>query len=186
MGTMVRFSAVITLIAAASALGQDYPKREVYGAIGIAKTYDDEGSLGKGFHGGGGIGYRFSRRLGAEVEVTGFRTRREFDYIPAAFEAAGAMVIGNGLLHLTRGRGEWYLIGGAGLLHIRTKTGFTGAPANITHNGMAVDFGSGVKIHVTRHFVLRPEVRLFAGNSGRAVESPFSGLRFSMAAGFCW
>jgi hypothetical protein len=185
---MARFLAVLVawLLAAVSLSGQDYPKREVFGTIGIAKTYDDEGSLGKGPHAGGGFGYRFTRRLGAEVEVTGFRTRREFDYIPAAFEASGALVLGNGLLYLSSGRAQWYLIGGLGMLHIRTKVGFTGVPVNLADNGLALDFGTGLKIFATRHLVLRPEVRLFSGNSGRAVEAPFSGVRVSMAAGYCW
>lgn len=184
---MARFLAVLGwLVAAASLFGQDYPKREVFGTIGIAKTYDDEGSLGKGLHGGGGFGCRFTRRLGAEVEVTGFRTRREFDYIPAAFEASGAMVLGNGLLYLSTGRAQWYLIGGLGMLHIRNKVGFSGVPFNVADNGLALDLGTGIKIYASRHLVLRPEVRLFAGNSGRAVEAPFSGVRVSMAAGFCW
>jgi hypothetical protein len=180
---MARFLGIVSLLVMipAAAFGQDHPKREVFGTIGIAKTYDDEGSLGKGLHGGGGFGYRFTQRLAAEVEITGFRTRREFGagYV---FEANGAMVLGNGLLSLTRGRGEWYLIGGAGLLHIRNQSSFFRA----THNGLALDLGTGVKIHATRNFVLRPEVRIFAGKSGSAVEAPFLGLRVSMGAGYTW
>lgn len=185
---MPRFLGILSLFVMASgvSLGQEYPRREVFGTIGIAKTYDDEGSLGKGLHGGGGFGYRFTERLGAEVEITGFRTRRELSFTPAAFKASGAMVLGNGLLYLIRGRGEWYLIGGAGMLHIRNEVGFAGTPVNVAANGPAIDLGTGIKIHATRHLVLRPEVRLFMGNSEGAVEAPFAGLRVSMAAGFCW
>jgi hypothetical protein len=185
---MTRFLRILSLIAATAAaiLGQDHAKRELFGTIGIAKTYDDEGSLGTGLHGGGGFGYRFTRRLGAEVEVTGFRTRREFGSAYPAFQASGAMVLGNGLLYLSRGRAEWYLTGGAGMLHIRNHIGFSGVPVNLADDGLAVDLGTGIKIHASSHFVLRPEVRLFAGNGGRAVEAPFSGVRVSMTAGFCW
>jgi hypothetical protein len=185
---MLRFPGILSLFVMTSGviLGEEHPKREVFGTIGIAKTYDDEGSLGKGLHGGGGFGYRFTQRLGAEVEITGFRTRREFNRITSAFEASGAMALGNGLLYLVRGCAEWYLIGGAGLLHIRNKAGFAGTQTNLAASGLAIDVGTGVKIHAGRHLVLRPEVRLFGGNSGRAVEAPFSGVRVSMAAGFCW
>ncbi len=72
------------------------------------------------------------------------------------------------------------------MLHIRNKVGFSGVPFNVADNGLALDLGTGIKIYASRHLVLRPEVRLFAGNSGRAVEAPFSGVRVSMAAGFCW
>jgi hypothetical protein len=174
---MARFLALLflLLLAVASMCGQDTPKREVFGVTGIGKTYDDEGSLGKGLHGGGGFGYRFTRRFGAEIEATAFRTRREFP--TQVFEASGAMLLGNGLLHLTGGRVQWYLLGGAGLLYVRN---------NLTDHGLVLALGTGVKIYPTRRFVLRPEVRLFAGNSGRAVEAPFTGVRVSMGAGFCW
>jgi hypothetical protein len=185
---MQRFPGIMALLvmAAGVTLAQDFPKREVFGTIGFAKTYDDEGSLGKGLHGAGGFAYRFTNRLGAEIELTGFRTRREFGSAYPAFQANGAMLLGNGLLYLRPGRTEWYLVAGAGMLHIRNKTGFAGSPVNVADNGLALDLGTGLKIHATRHFVLRPEVRIFAGNSGRAVEAPFSGIRASMSAGFCW
>jgi hypothetical protein len=94
--------------------------------------------------------------------------------------------MGNGLLYLNRGRGQVYLAGGAGLLRVTNEFNFVGAPANRTGNGLAIDLGIGMKIFATNHFVLRPDVRLFVGNSGKAVEAPFADLRFSIGAGYCW
>jgi hypothetical protein len=168
------------------AFGQDVSKGEVFGTIGIGKTYDDEGSLGSGINGGGGIGYRLTGRLGVEAEVNAFRTKRDFSFTPNGFEASGAFIMGNGLLYLTRGRGQLYLIGGAGLLHIRNQFGFTGVAVNRSGNGLAVDVGMGLKIFATPRFYLRPDVRVYAGNSGSTVEAPFSDIRISIGAGYCW
>lgn len=185
---MGRLLAVLGLyfVAAASTSGQEYMKREVFGSVGVGKTYDDEGSLGKGINGAGGAGYRLTRRFGVEVEVSGFQTKREIAFTPAPFQARGALVMANGLLYLNRGRGQFYLIGGAGMLHIRNQVGFGGVPVNRSDNGLAVDFGIGVKIFATSHIVLRPEARIFGGDSGRAVEAPFTDMRFSIGAGYCW
>jgi hypothetical protein len=43
------------------ALATDFPHREVFGVVGIGKTYDDEGSLGSGINGGDDAGHRFSQ-----------------------------------------------------------------------------------------------------------------------------
>ena len=119
---------------------------------------------------------------GVEAEVNGFRTERKLNYSPNPFQASGVLVMGNALLYL----GPLYLVGGAGLLHIRNQVGFSGEPANRSGSGFAVDVGGGVRIPVTRHIVLRPEVRVYSGDSGQAVERPFTDIRFSMAAGYCW
>lgn len=176
----------LCLAGAAPIWCQDFLKREVFGSIGIGKTYDDEGSLGQGLNGGGGFGYRLTHRFGVEAEVNAFRTRRDFSSAFAPFQASGALVLGNGLLYLNRGRGQVYLIGGAGLLHVRNRVRFGGVPLNRTDRGLAVGLGIGVKIFATKHFVLRPDARIYGGNSGSAVEAPFTDLRFSMGAGYCW
>src|SRR5690242_328741 len=84
-------------------------KREVFGTIGIGKTADDEGSLGSGVNGGGGFGYRLTRRFGVKAEVNAFRTRRDFSAGFQPFEATGVFAMGNGLLYLNRGRTQVYL-----------------------------------------------------------------------------
>ena len=158
----------------------------MFGAIGIGKTYDDEGSLGSGLNAGGGFGYRLSQRFAVEAEVNGFRTRRDFSSSFAPFQANGAHVMGSGLLYLSRGRAQAYLLLGGGLLHVHVKNGFGGAPAGKSANGFAVNFGGGLRIFVSPHLSLRPELRIYSGGSGGAVEPPFSVIRISLGAGYHW
>jgi hypothetical protein len=155
-------------------------KREVFGAVGAGSTYDDEGSLGRGINGGGGIGYRLTPRLGFEAEVNAFRSKRDFGPPIAPFEHSGAHFMGNALLHVNRGRAQFYLIGGAGVLHIH-NTG-----TNRSHNGLSIDLGLGIKIFVTPHVYIRPDARAYVGSGGSAAESPFSDLRIAAGAGYSW
>jgi len=163
-----------------------YLRNEVFGAVGIGQTYHDEGSLGSGINGGGGFGYRLSRRFGLEAEVNAFRTTRDYSSLYPPFQASGVHVMGNGLLYLNRGRAQSYLIFGAGLMHVSNSTGFAGAQPASSTNGFAAGFGAGIKIFVTEHLSLRPEFRIYAGNSRGAVEPPLGVLRFSMGIGYHW
>ena len=165
--------------------GADFKRSEVFGVVGVGKTYDDEGSLGTGINGGGGFGYRLSRRFGVEAEVNVFRTRREFSSQFPPFEADGAHVMGSGLLYLTQGRGQAYLIFGGGLQHVHVASGF-GGPVGRSGTGGAINFGGGVKIFVSPRVSLRPDLRIFSGGSGSAVEPPFSVIRISGGVGYHW
>lgn len=158
----------------------------MFGAIGIGKTYDDEGSLGSGLNAGGGFGYRLSRRFGVEADVNGFRTRRDFSPSFSPFQANGVHVMGSGLLYLNRGRAQAYLLLGGGLQHVHVKSGFGGAPTGRSANGFAVNLGGGLKIFVSPHVSLRPELRIYSGGSGKAVEPPFSDIRISLGVGYHW
>jgi len=178
--------AVLCLTGVTPAFCEDLRRREVFGAIGIGKTYDDEGSLGSGLNAGGGFGYRLSQRFAAEAEVNAFRTRRDFSPSFAPFQASGVHAMGSGLLYLGRGRAQAYLLLGAGLLHVHVNNGFGGAPAGKSANGFAVNLGGGLKIFVRQHFSLRPELRIYSGGSGKAVEPPFSDIRISLGVGYHW
>jgi hypothetical protein len=175
----------LALLLAGPVFAQDYPKREVFGTIGIGKTYDDEGSLGSGLNGSGGFGYRLTRRLGVEAEVNAFRTTREFGSQFPPFRASGLHVMGNGVLYLNRGKAQAYLLFGAGLAHARVQSNFAGfhTPAG---NGLAVNLGFGVKAFVTQNISLRPEIRLYGADTGNVIEAPFVDLRISMGVGYHW
>lgn len=176
----------LCLAAPSLAFGDDFLKKEVFGAIGIGKTYDDEGSLGAGLNGGGGFGYRLSHRFGVEAEVNAFRTRREFSAGYPPFQANGAHLMGSGLLYLGRERTQAYLLFGGGLLHTRLESGFGGVPVRRSANGFAVNLGGGMKIFVSPHVSVRPELRIYAGNSRDVVEAPFGDIRFSIGVGYHW
>src|SRR5689334_8930298 len=94
-------------------------KAEVFGLIGYGKTSDDEGSLGGGLNGGGGIGYRLTRRFGVEAEVNAFRSKRGFGQPIPPFQHSGAHLMGNALVHFGPRRAQFYLLGGVGLLHVK-------------------------------------------------------------------
>jgi hypothetical protein len=155
------------------------PRREIFGTIGAGFASDDEGSIGRGINGGGGIGYRLTRRFGVEGEVNAFRARRSFGQPIPPFGATGAHVMGNALVHFGSPRAQFYLLGGAGLLHARNLAG-------VSSNGLAIDVGVGFKIYATPHIFIRPDVRIFAGDSGRAIEPPLSDLRVSIGLGYAW
>lgn len=189
-----RWACLLFLTLAASisnAQESDYRYRgEVFGFIGVGKTYDDEGSLGSGLNAGGGIGYRFHRKFGAEIELAAHRHRREFSS-GVVFEGNGFNAALSGLYYFGRatGRAQPYLIGGFGVMHERNTSSFPGESAfDFSGTGGAVNLGAGAKIFVRERFSLRPEFRVFSGNAGGlpVAESPFSIWRFSMGAGYHW
>lgn len=138
-------------------------------------------------NGGGGFGYRLSRRFGVEAEVNAFRTRREFSPTFPPFQAHGAHVMGNGLLYLNQSAAaQAYVLFGAGLLHAVNEVDFGGARVNRSGNGLALGAGFGVKAFVTRSVSLRPEIRLSAASAGGAVDAHFTALRFSLGLGYHW
>jgi opacity protein-like surface antigen len=161
-------------------------RNEVFGAIGMGTARHDEGSLGSGINGGGGFGYRLSRRFGLEAEVNAFQTTRDYSSLYPPFQASGVHAMGNGLLYLNRGRAETYLIFGAGLMHVSNSTGFAGARPGISADGFAASFGAGIEIFVTERLSLRPEFRIYAGDSRGVVEPPLDVFRFSMGIGYHW
>ena len=161
-------------------------RNEVFGAVGVGATWHDEGSLGSGLTGGGGFGYRLSRRFGLEAEVNAFRTTRDYSPLYPPFQASGVHAMGNGLLYLNRGRAETYLICGAGLMHVSDSTGFAGSQPVSSADGFAASLGAGIKIFVSEHLSLRPEFRIYAGDSRGVVEPPLGVLRFSMGIGYHW
>jgi hypothetical protein len=155
------------------------PRREIFGAVGVGFASDDEGSIGHGVNGGGGIGYRLTRRFGVEAEVNAFRARRSFGQPIPPFGADGAHLTANALVHFGGQRAQFYLVGGAGLLHARNLAG-------VSANGFAIDVGGGLKLYATPHVFIRPDLRIFAGDAARAIEPPLSDLRVSIGIGYAW
>jgi len=161
-------------------------KREVFGQIGVGKAADDEGSLGSGVNGGGGFGYRVMPRLGVEAELNAFRTTREFASSLPAYRATGFHLMGNGLLYLSRGKAQVFILAGAGIVYAHVASGFAGSPAQTSGSGLAANVGFGVKGRVTEHLWVRPEIRVFAGSPGGVIEPLFSDLRASIGLGYRW
>ena len=173
------------LASAAALPAADLLKREVFGSIGLGRIYDDEGSLGQGLNGGGGFGYRVRPRFGVEAEINAFRTRREFSPAYPPYRAGGVLLMGNGLLYFARGTVQPYVLFGAGLLHYRNLSDFSGT-AGRSGNGLALNAGFGIRIFAAPRLSLRPEVRIYGGSAGGAAEAPISDLRLSIGVAYHW
>ena len=111
---------IVLLLAGGYLAAADLPKREVFGAIGLGKHYDDEGSLGSGLNGGGGLdtgcraGSEWKRRstVSAPVASSVPRSRR--------FRRMGAHGDGQRPATLNQSAAaQAYVLFGAGLLHAR-------------------------------------------------------------------
>jgi len=162
---------------------------EIFGAVGFGRTYDDEGSLGSGLNGGGGIGYRIRSKFGLEFELSGFRHERETSFGSLSFAGHGVFATGNALYYFGSGSGrvQPYIIGGAGLLHKRNTSSFEGQPPlDIWGTGLALNIGTGANIFPVPRFSIRPVFRIFSGKAGSAVEAPFSVIRASVGLAYHW
>jgi opacity protein-like surface antigen len=158
---------------------------EVFGFVGYGRILDDEGSLGDGVNFAGGVGHRFTRRLGVEAEVAGFRHSRDIG-ADRGYKGSGVLVLGNAVIHLSNGRVQPYLLGGAGVLHYRNKPQSDVSSRTVTGTGFAMDAGVGLKIFASEHISIRPDFRLVAGSAGDAIESPFIDLRAAIGIGYHW
>jgi len=166
---------------------QNYTRRaEVYGLIGAGVTYDDEGSIGNGIAGGGGIGYRFTKRLGAEFDFNAFHHQRNFSL--GRLTGSGQFYTGNLIFHFTTGRAQPFILVGAGGLHSRLESPFSGILVARESSEFAGDFGAGVKIFVGERWSIRPEARVYAAATTTfpSAESLVSHVRVSIGVGYHW
>jgi opacity protein-like surface antigen len=177
------------LLLAPTVLAQNYASRgEVFGSIGGGKTYDDEGSLGSGFDVGGGVGFRLTPRFGVEGQINRLDYKRDFSS-GVRFEGTALFTTANVLYHFTTSQAQPYVIGGLGFVHHENRSRFPGDNSlpTRTSNGFAKNFGAGVKIFLNKKFSLRPEFRVFLGDTaGSGVEPPFSVGRGSVAFSYHW
>jgi opacity protein-like surface antigen len=172
--------AAFVLLLLALPMAAQQRRVDVFGLVGVGATYDDEGSLGKGVSGAGGIGYRLTKRFGVEGEVNAFQSKREFGSIVPPFQHSGAHVMGNALLHFGPQRAPFYLLGGVGLAHVKNKT------TDRSDDAFNLGFGFGFKFYATDRVYIRPDFRIFAGSTNQAAESPFSMLRVAIGVGYSW
>jgi opacity protein-like surface antigen len=187
---MMKTALLFTLLfLAPTVLAQDYTSRgEVFGSIGGGKTYDDEGSLGKGLDIGGGVGFRLTPRFGVEGQVNRIDYQRDFDS-GVRFEGTAVFTTANVVYHFSTSRAQPYVVGGVGFVHHENRSQFPGDDflPKRTANGFATNFGAGVKIFLSKNFSLRPEVRVLIGKpEGNGVEQPFSVGRASLAFSYHW
>lgn len=175
---MIRILLLLLLALPLSA--QQIPRADVFGTIGIGKVYDDEGSLGSGLAGGGGVGYRLRKRLGVEAEVNAFRSERDFGQVVAPFRFSGFQVMGNALAHFGPRRAQFYLLGGAGVMGVRNRN------RDVSDTKFGIGFGVGMKIFASEHIYIRPDLRIFGRGGSNLVGDPITVLRIGIGAGYSW
>ena len=179
---------VACLAIAAPSFGEDYPRTEVFGSVGWGRWWDDEGAPVGGVNGGGGIGRRLLPQFAIEGEVNAFRGTRGYPGPTSPYSARGFHLMGNGLLYVFRSeRAQVFVLLGAGAAHSTTEINFGDYHNSRSGSGFVANAGAGMKIFVSKHVALRPEVRLIAGSAGSSVIKPFSAeLRFSLGLGYQW
>ena len=183
----------VLVLAAVCALGlaqaQKHQYRsEVFGSIGYSSVSDDEGSLGGGVSGGGGVGLRLTPRFGIEFDFDTLRNRRTTSGGSLEFAGHGFLASGSGLLYFHRGRVQPYLALGAGVLHYTSENRFSGTTAvKRSGTGPAANVGLGALLFVTPHVSLRPDLRMIAGSAGgtQVIEGPVM-FRMSFGLGYHW
>ena len=178
------------LLLPATTLAQDYrPRYEVFGTAGYSATYDDEGGIGRGLDVGAGFGVRAIGKLGFEGSVNRVSHLREFSFPSIRFEGTAIFACANALYHFSDSKAQPYAIGGIGVLHHKDRSSGLGPPRPpLSGSGFAFNFGTGVKVFVSKHVSVRPEVRVFVGDLGESagIEPPFSLLRGSVGIGYHW
>ena len=175
-------------LAAAPSFGEDFPRTEVFGSVGWGRWWDNEGAPAGGVNAGGGIGRRLLPQFAIEGEINAFRGTRGYPGPAPLYRARGFHLLGNGLLYvLRRERTQVFVLLGAGWARSTTENNFGDYHNSRSGSGFVANAGTGMKIFVSRHVALRPEVRLIAGSAGSSVIEPFSAeLRFSLGLGRHW
>lgn len=158
-------------------------RAEVYGHVGTASNWDDEGSIGRGVTFGGSIDWRVLPRLALELDIDHFQNKRDFSFI--SVKGSGTFVTGNVLFHFTTGKVQPYVLAGGGVLNYKLEQGFApGVSASATSG--ALNFGFGVKGMLPGGWIVRPEIRAAASSSIKSIEPPLLHGRISVAIGYRW
>ena len=176
------------LLSAVSLFGENDARSEVFGSVGWGRWWDDEGSPVVGFNGGGGIGRRLLPQFALEGEVNAFRGTRGYPGPASPYRARGFHAMANGLLSVFRNqRTDVFVLIGAGAAHHTSEINFGDYHSTSSASGFVANVGTGVKMVLSRHVALRPEIRLVAGSAGSSIIKPFSAeLRFSLGLGYHW
>ncbi len=183
--SLLRLLLVFLLLTSGRAAAQSRPYRtEVFAGGGASRMGGDEGSLGRGPYVVGGMGFRFTARTSAELDL--MRAQHERDIAGGPLEGTATGVFGNIVHHFSEGRTRGFVMGSVGLLHSRRTHSFPSGGTAIVVRSDNTHFawggGAGVKTFLKPHLSLRPQLRLvFSETTG------VMGLAaFSVAMGYHW
>ena len=140
-----------------TALAQE--SRSSVSAIGgVGKTFDDEGSLGRGWLGGGAIDRVLFGTTRGEVSVELLTHSRDVTY----FASTGKTVIAGATLVHRFGRrsGQPYLFFGLTAGHHSGTNRYSDVTVPLTSTDLGMRFGAGVAIRVNDRLEVSPEIRM--------------------------
>ena len=157
---------------------------EIFAGAGVSRMGGDEGSLGSGPSVVSGFGYRITRRLSVEVDLT--RAEHERNIAGGPLEGTGMGAFGDLVYHFGEGRTQVFAVGSLGVLNsdVTQTYPIAGGTQTFTRDksSFAWGGGAGVKVFLKPQISLRPQFRLiFSEETG--VMGQATG---SVAVGFHW
>jgi hypothetical protein len=158
----------------------------IYGSIGPAKTWDDEGSIGNGISAGGGVEWRFRPKwsVGADVERVG----HERDTTGLKWSGRTVFASASVAYHFAAKGVSPYVGGGfGGAFHdgeVIDRLMLPGSPPPVRtfSSSSTMEYGTvGVEIPIGTRLVLSPDFR-WTFCQAPDDSAPFSVIRFAVKA----
>jgi hypothetical protein len=174
--------ALLVAMSAASAHAQPRESRSSINVIaGAGKTFDDEGSLGRGWLVGGAVDRVLFGTTRAEFTLELLTHDRDTGY----FQANGRTAIaGASLVHrFGRGQAQPYVFGGITAGHHSGTARFIDTRVSRSNNDIGLRFGVGMAIRAGTRFEISPELRMngfFIDNDSDPAVLPSVGVRFGI------
>lgn len=150
---------MVFLATAATAAAQPGESGTSVTAItGVAKTYDDEGSIGRGWLVGGSV----ERVLFGTTRLEGSLELVTHSRDTGHFAAEGdTIIVGLSLVHrFGRRTVQPYVLGGVTIGHHSGKSSFDDLRFTASTTDFGVRFGGGVAVVVNERFEVSPEFRM--------------------------
>ena len=169
----------LLISAAGTAAAQPVESRtSVSGIAGVAKTYDDEGSIGRGWLIGGSV----ERVLFGTTRLEGSLEWVTHSRDTGHFAAEGDTVIGGlSLVHrFGRRTVQPYVLGGVTIGHHSGKSSFDDLRFTASSTDAGLRFGGGLAVLVNQRFEVSPEFRMngfFIDNDSNPWMIPSFGIR---------
>lgn len=179
---------LLTTLSAGGLLAQEPHQGTVYGGVGIANALDDEGSIGSGFSGAGGLVFRVSKRFGVGGSLAGFRHGRDITpEILLRGDAFAATADGYVFFTKRESRAQAYLQGGGGVLRHRNRNQFPEDQSMTRRESTTGTFfiGGGFRIALSGHVSIGPEFRLYAAPGVSSI-SRLTAVTANLNLGYRW
>jgi len=178
MRVAILCTAVFLATAGAPAAQPGESRTSITAITGVAKTYDDEGSLGRGWLVGGSV----DRVLFGTTRLEGSLELVTHSRDTGHFAAEGdTTIVGLSLVHrFGRQTVQPYVLGGVTIGHHSGKSSFDDLRFTASSTDLGLRFGAGVAVVVNTRFEVSPEFRMngfFIDNDSNPWMIPSFGIR---------